>query len=56
MSHVSNKDEAHMQVRCKLFKSSFSSWESLCDDAAAFAVATLAVKRSKAVGSIALKR
>jgi len=26
-----------MQVRHKLFKSSFKSWESLCDEAAAFA-------------------
>jgi hypothetical protein len=26
-----------MQVRCELFKSAFKSWESLCEEAAAFA-------------------
>jgi hypothetical protein len=29
--------EAPMQVRFKLFKSSFKTWESLCEEATAFA-------------------
>jgi hypothetical protein len=54
---VAGDAEVAMQVRSRLFKSVFQSWESLCEEAAAFAtevgrdrLINLAVSHSSAAG------